>query len=169
MGKSKKSRDKQSRQRFKKMTKPRVVTMSLKDLVELPFYPVPRRDSLNPQQEEAARTAFQWIGGHLIGQFETFEHKFCYERDPDREILIWSIIAVALNRWRQLNSGYMPVNEYFAYNYLVAISMGVKVDIGLAKIYTDAEKILLQTAHSGQPFSLDDLLTMFGNPPTEQN
>ena len=169
MSKSKKSKDKQSRQLLRKRAKPKLVTMSLKDLVKIPFYPVPRRDSLEPHQEEAARMAFNWIGGHLIGQFETFEHNFCYERDPDRETLIWSIIAVALNRWRQLHPDYEPLDEYLAYNYFVAISMGVKDDMGLVKIYTDAERVVLHALHSGQPFSLDDLLAMFENPPTEQN
>jgi hypothetical protein len=84
-----------------------------------------RHESLTDEQTETLRQIYEILSPYLNTPFEQFELNFLRDVHPEREILIWTLIANALQRFR---TEYPSANEEetkAAFKGLLLISMGI--------------------------------------------
>ena len=83
-----------------------------------------RRESLTPEQEDAACAIFEYLSPYLDTTFEQFEINFMRDANPDAEIQVWYQIAVIHSSILEHNPDATDDDGKDVFSSLLIISMG---------------------------------------------
>ncbi len=99
---------------------PDVRYVKISDLTAGPI----RHEALTDKQLERVRLIYRCIGPFIETPFEQFELNFLRDMHPDREIHIWSCIALAHQKFLKQKPDASEAQVKLAFTGLLLISMG---------------------------------------------
>jgi hypothetical protein len=101
-----------------------------------------RHEALTDKQLERARLIYACLGPFIGTPFEQFELNFLRDMNPDKEIHIWSCIAVAHQKFLKRKPGVSEDEARLAFTGLLLNSMGAtKPDDMPAPLWKSLERI----------------------------